>query len=64
MAQRCSAGGAGPPLSIVAAARNEAHGIEAAVKSLLRLDYPSLQIVIVNDRSTDGTGAILQQLDG
>ena len=54
--------GAGPPLSIVAAARNEAHGIEAAVKSLLRLDYPSLQIVIVNDRSTDGTGAILQQL--
>ncbi len=54
--------GAGPPLSIVAAARNEARGIEAAVKSLLRLDYPSLEIVIVNDRSTDDTGAILQQL--
>jgi glycosyltransferase involved in cell wall biosynthesis len=53
---------AGPPLSIVAAARNEARGIEAAVRSLLRLDYPALEIVIVNDRSTDETGAILEQL--
>jgi len=52
----------GPPLSIVAAARNEARGIEAAVASLLRLDYPALEIVIVNDRSTDDTGAILKRL--
>ena len=28
--------------------------------SLLRLDYPALEIVIVNDRSTDETGAILR----
>ena len=53
---------AGPTLSIVTAARNEARGIEAAVKSLLRLDYPGLEIVIVNDRSEDDTGAILQRL--
>jgi glycosyltransferase involved in cell wall biosynthesis len=52
----------GPPLSIIAAARNEARGIEAAVTSLLRLDYPALEIVVVNDRSTDETGAILSRL--
>ena len=51
-----------PTLSIVAPARNEARGIEAAVQSLLRLDYPGLEIVIVNDRSTDDTGAILDRL--
>jgi len=52
----------GPPLSIIAAARNEARQIEAAVTSLLRLDYPALEIIIVNDRSTDETGAILERL--
>ena len=51
-----------PTLSIVAPARNEARSIEAAVQSLLRLDYPGLEIVIVNDRSTDDTGAILERL--
>lgn len=53
---------AGPSLSIIAPARNEARGIEAAVRSLLRLDYPALEIVLVNDRSTDETGPILQRL--
>jgi glycosyltransferase involved in cell wall biosynthesis len=53
---------AGPPLSIVAAARNEAHGIETAITSLLGLDYPRLEIIIVDDRSTDETGAILERL--
>jgi glycosyltransferase involved in cell wall biosynthesis len=52
----------GPSISIVAAARNEARGIEKAVLSLLRLDYPALQIILVNDRSTDETGAILARL--
>lgn len=53
---------AGPRVSIIAAARNEARGIEAAVTSLLALVYPALEIIIVNDRSTDDTGAILERL--
>src|SRR5262245_1096391 len=51
-----------PSLSIVAAARNEARGIEAAVTSLLALDYPDLEVVVVDDRSTDETGSILDLL--
>jgi cellulose synthase/poly-beta-1,6-N-acetylglucosamine synthase-like glycosyltransferase len=51
-----------PSVSIVAAARNEGRGIQAAVTSLVGLDYPDLEIIVVNDRSTDETGAILVRL--
>jgi Glycosyl transferase family 2 len=51
-----------PPLSIVVAARNEAATIEPAMRSLLALDYPDLEVIAVNDRSTDGTGALLERL--
>jgi glycosyltransferase involved in cell wall biosynthesis len=51
-----------PPLSVITAARNEARRIEVALTSLLRLDYPALEIIVVNDRSTDETGAILERL--
>ena len=36
--------------------------MEAALRSLLRLDYPDLEIVAVDDRSSDGTSEILDQL--
>src|SRR3990172_6471081 len=51
-----------PRVSIVVAARDEATHIEAAVRSLLALDWPNLEIDVVDDRSTDGTGAILGRL--
>lgn len=51
-----------PPLSVVIAARNEAEKIEGALLSLLNEDYPGLEVVVVNDRSTDATGIILDRL--
>ena len=51
-----------PRLSVIIAARNEAGTIENALKSLLAQNYPNLEIILVNDRSNDGTDKILQKL--
>lgn len=48
-----------PRLTVVMAARDEAVAIGDAVRSLLRQDYPDLELVVVDDRSTDGTGDAL-----
>jgi glycosyltransferase involved in cell wall biosynthesis len=32
--------------------------LPAAAKTLLSIDYPNLEIILINDRSDDGTGAI------
>src|SRR3954471_19841312 len=50
-----------PSVSIVVAARNEARGIEGAMRSLLAQDAPRLEVVAVDDRSDDATGAILDR---
>jgi glycosyltransferase involved in cell wall biosynthesis len=52
----------GPRISVIAAARNEARGIRAALTSIVRLEYPDLELIVVNDRSTDETGAILEAM--
>lgn len=54
---------AGAPLvSMVVAARDEARGVERGMTSLLAQRYPALEIVAVDDRSTDRTGDILDRL--
>ena len=51
-----------PRISIVVPARNEAEHIEAALVSLLQLDYSDYEVIAVDDRSEDATGAILDRM--
>jgi glycosyltransferase involved in cell wall biosynthesis len=47
---------------VIVAARNEELHLEGALGSLLHLDYPTCEVIVVDDRSTDGTSAILGRL--
>ena len=51
-----------PTLTLIATAKDEASRVERAARSLLAQDYPNLSVLIVDDRSTDDTGAILDRL--
>lgn len=53
-----------PKVSVIVAACNEADTIEPAARTLLAQNYADLEIVLVDDRSTDGTGAIIDRLAG
>jgi chlorobactene glucosyltransferase len=51
-----------PPVSIIVPARNEEHNIGRCVSSLAAQDHPDFEILVVDDRSTDGTVAVVQAL--
>ena len=51
-----------PSVSIVIAARNEARGIEPALRSVLGQQGERIEVVAVDDRSDDSTGAILDRM--
>ena len=53
-----------PSLCVVVPARDEEAGIEEAVASHCGQAYPGLRVVVVEDRSTDRTPAILERLRG
>jgi glycosyltransferase involved in cell wall biosynthesis len=54
--------GDGPDITVVVPARNEEKSIEATLRSLLACTGLRLEIVAVNDRSTDRTGERMEQV--
>jgi cellulose synthase/poly-beta-1,6-N-acetylglucosamine synthase-like glycosyltransferase len=51
-----------PSVSIIVAARNEERNIREALQSLLDLSYPDFELIVVNDRSEDATGSLLDEM--
>lgn len=47
-----------PRVSVIMAARDEAAHVGAAVASRLADDYPDLEVLLIDDRSVDGTGRV------
>jgi len=52
-----------PTVSVLVPAYNEAIGIARSVRSLLDSDYPNLEIVVVDDGSSDETAQIVAGMD-
>lgn len=50
-----------PPVTVLMPARNEEKSICIAVKNLLALEYPELEVIVINDGSTDRTLELLQK---
>ena len=51
-----------PRVSIIVPARNEEADIEQGLTQLLALDYDNYEVIVVNDRSTDRTGEIVDRV--
>ncbi|WP_083420153.1 bifunctional polysaccharide deacetylase/glycosyltransferase family 2 protein [Pseudofrankia sp. BMG5.36] len=52
-----------PPVSVIVPAYNEAVGITDTVLSLVASDHEDLEVIVVDDGSTDGTAGIVEALD-
>lgn len=48
------------PLSVVICARNEAENLKKYLPAVLEQEYPDFEVVVVNDRSWDGTKEVLE----
>ena len=59
--QRSEATADGPFVSVLVPARNEAAGIAATVRQLLRQSYPHYELLLLDDHSADGTAAVAKE---
>jgi chlorobactene glucosyltransferase len=51
-----------PSVSFIVAGKDEEENIEVCVRSMLAQEYPNLEVIAANDRSTDATPDILDRL--
>jgi chlorobactene glucosyltransferase len=51
-----------PSISVIVPARDEARNIRRCVESLLAQAYPNYEVIVLDDRSTDSTPAILGRI--
>jgi hypothetical protein len=52
----------GPLVSVIVPARDERRNIEPCVRSILAGNYRNIDVVVVDDRSTDGTGDVARAI--
>jgi cellulose synthase/poly-beta-1,6-N-acetylglucosamine synthase-like glycosyltransferase len=53
-----------PPISLLVPGYNEEMGIEQSVRSMLALEYPSFEVIVINDGSKDRTLQVLIEAFG
>ncbi len=51
-----------PKISVIIAAKNEAHQIKECIERVLDQDYPDFELIVVDDHSTDETLDVLHQM--
>ncbi|MCX5649248.1 MAG: glycosyltransferase family 2 protein [Planctomycetota bacterium] len=49
-------------VSVIVPAKDEEANIGAALETILAQDYPNIEIIVVDDRSTDGTAEVVRQV--
>ena len=49
-------------VSVIVPAKDEEANIGAALETLLAQDYPHLEVIVVDDRSTDGTAEVVRRV--
>jgi cellulose synthase/poly-beta-1,6-N-acetylglucosamine synthase-like glycosyltransferase len=50
-----------PPITLIAPAHNEEKSIRVSIRNLLQLDYPEIEVIVINDGSKDRTLEELQE---
>src|SRR5690348_18498127 len=53
---------AGPLVSVIIPARNEGVNIDECVRDAAATDYQAVEVIVVDDRSSDGTAEIVERI--